>query len=319
MAGLHQIWSLDPNTGFIEVFAGTGAEGIQDGARLLAVTLAQPSAMTTDRVRLYRVDPETSSVRATLLDGTGSVETVVGVGLFDVGDVDGDRSTARLQHPQGLAYVDGTLLVANTYNHKLRSVDAETGAVVTAAGTGDRGWADGAGSSAAFEEPNAVSVIGRFAYIADANNHLIRTYNLDSGEVGAVELSNLSAARLGSIGTLVQVRMETLLVAPGAATVSIVLRAPDGFQLNSPAPSQLTLSTTNAAVAELGESTLNWRTDDIEIVLPIPAVCWGPDSHRHGQWRRVLLPLRRAGVVPHSADRIDRAHHRGARRAGGHD
>ncbi len=272
MAGLHQIWSLNLETGLIEVFAGTRAEGIADGNRRLAATLAQPSGMTTDGVRLYWVDPETSSIRATLLDGTGDVETIVGVGLFDFGDVDGDKATARLQHPQGLAYVDGTLLVADTYNHKLRSVDAETGAVVTAAGTGENGWADGAGASAAFKEPNAVSVIGRLAYIADTNNHLIRTYDLDAGVVGTLELSNLSAASLAFAGTVIRVRLETVPVAPGVSSVSFVLRAPDGFQLNSLAPSHLTLSTSNAAVVELGESTVSWETDDVQIRLPIPTV-----------------------------------------------
>lgn len=272
MAGLHQIWSLDLKTGLIEVFAGTRAEGIQNGNRRLAATLAQPSGMTTDGVRLYWVDPETSSVRATLLDGSGWVETIVGVGLFDFGDVDGDKSTARLQHPQGLAYVDGTLLVADTYNHKLRSVNAETGSVVTAAGTGESGWADGAGSSAAFEEPNAVSLIGRLAYIADTNNHLIRTYDLDTGEVGTLELSNLSAASLAFAGSVIQVHLESVSVAPGVSTVSFVLRAPEGFQLNSLAPSKLTLSSSNAAVVELGESAVSWETDDIQVTLPIPTV-----------------------------------------------
>ncbi len=125
---------------------------------------------------------------------------MVGVGLFDFGDIDGDKSTARLQHPQGIAFLDGRLLVADTYNHKIRSVNAEAGAVTTAAGSGESGWADGDATASA----NAVSLIGRFAYIADTNNHLIRTFDVDSGEVETLMLSNLSAASMTAGGGSLQ-------------------------------------------------------------------------------------------------------------------
>ena len=272
MAGIHQIWSLDLTTNRIEVFAGTREEGIQNGNRLLAATLAQPSGMTTDGVNLYWVDPETSSVRATLLDGNGIVETIVGTGLFDFGDIDGDKVTARLQHPQGLAYVDGILLVADTYNHKIRAVRASDGSVATAAGTGERGWTDAAGVEAEFEEPNAVSMIGRVAYIADTNNHLIRTFDLDTGAVGTIELSNLSAAALNTAGRVTQVYFDAVAVAPGVSTVTLVLQTPEDFKLNSLAPSTLTFASSNSAVVELGESVLTWETDDEQISLPIPSV-----------------------------------------------
>ena len=271
MAGIHQIWTLDLANGTVEVFAGTRAEGIQDGDRLTEATLAQPSGLTTDGARLYWVDPESSSVRATLLDGSGPVETVVGTGLFDFGDVDGDRLTARLQHPQGIAFADGILIAADTYNHKLRGVDPATGQTTTLAGTGDRGWADGSAAESAFDEPNSVSVFGDIAYIADTSNHLVRTYDLDSGSVATLALSNLGAASVTGPGQLIQVHIESDPVAAGVSTLDLTLRAPDGFHLNSLAPSKLTLTSSNAAVVELGESVITWETDDPGIVLPIPS------------------------------------------------
>ncbi len=42
MAGIHQLWRLDLQTGTIEVFAGTSHEGIEDGPRRIMATLAQP-------------------------------------------------------------------------------------------------------------------------------------------------------------------------------------------------------------------------------------------------------------------------------------
>lgn len=53
MAGTHQIWALNLEDGRINVFAGTRAEGIQNGNRLTSATIAQPSGLTTDGQRLY--------------------------------------------------------------------------------------------------------------------------------------------------------------------------------------------------------------------------------------------------------------------------
>ncbi|MEO6575569.1 MAG: hypothetical protein ABIP89_17095, partial [Polyangiaceae bacterium] len=81
--------------------------------------------------KLYVADSETSAVRELDL-ATKQVRTVVGRGLFDFGDVDGPRDVALLQHCIGLtATKSGDLVVADTYNHKLRRVDPASGRVST--------------------------------------------------------------------------------------------------------------------------------------------------------------------------------------------
>ena len=51
----------------------------------------------------------------------GRVETLVGTGLFAWGSEDGDRATARLQHPLGVAALaGGSIAVADTFNSLLR-------------------------------------------------------------------------------------------------------------------------------------------------------------------------------------------------------
>lgn len=94
-AGNHQIWTASNRGDSLAVFAGTGAEGIEDGARRQA-TLAQPEGLTADGDDLYWVDAEASAVRRTRLDGGGPVETLVGTGLFDFGDLDGVGGQARI-------------------------------------------------------------------------------------------------------------------------------------------------------------------------------------------------------------------------------
>ncbi|MEZ6071614.1 MAG: hypothetical protein R3C10_15455 [Pirellulales bacterium] len=43
--------------------------------------------------------------------------------LFIFGDVDGSGDEVRLQHPLGVAWYEGVLYVADTYNSKIKAVD----------------------------------------------------------------------------------------------------------------------------------------------------------------------------------------------------
>ena len=62
-----------------------------------------------------------SEVSALRVLRDGEVSTLVGQGLFDWGSDDGDRLTARLQHPLGVAALpDGAIVVADTFNSLLR-------------------------------------------------------------------------------------------------------------------------------------------------------------------------------------------------------
>ena len=130
MAGSHQLAAIDLAAGTIELLAGTGAESILDGAAMES-TFAQPSGLALHGRTLFVADSETSAVRAVDLQ-TMQVRTLVGRGLFEFGDVDGAADVARLQHCLGVARgPDGALVVADTYNDKLRRVDPLTGAVST--------------------------------------------------------------------------------------------------------------------------------------------------------------------------------------------
>jgi hypothetical protein len=85
MAGTHQIWRMDPDSEQVEVYAGSGSEGVQDGPKLSA-SLAQPSGITTDGRDLYFADSEVSALRMIQED---VVTTLIGKGLFVFGDQDG--------------------------------------------------------------------------------------------------------------------------------------------------------------------------------------------------------------------------------------
>ncbi|WP_233542780.1 NHL domain-containing thioredoxin family protein [Kocuria tytonis] len=182
MAGTHQLFSFDPRTGALAVLAGTGDEGLRDGAARES-WFAQPSGLVQDaHGAVWVADSESSALRrvsfpgndaaaspsgpgapraaaapawdvaatdvtaetaaaASSAGGTGSaqdaarevsVESAVGLGLFDFGFRDGPAQEARFQHCLGVTVLpDGSVAVADTYNGAVRRYDPVTREVTT--------------------------------------------------------------------------------------------------------------------------------------------------------------------------------------------
>jgi hypothetical protein len=193
MAGTHQLWSMRLGSGFIVPFAGNGREDLVDGPRE-AASLNQPSGLATDGARLYVADSEASAIRVADLGGEGGVRTLVGEGLFEFGDRDGrGPSEVRLQHPVGVAWGDGILYVADTYNHKVKRLDPATAECRTWLGRGEPGADDGEALAAAFSEPSGLAVAAGRLYVADTNNHAIRVVEIETGLVSTLLLRGLPA------------------------------------------------------------------------------------------------------------------------------
>jgi DNA-binding beta-propeller fold protein YncE len=190
MAGPHQIWVVDLVNGRIYPYAGSGQEGRQDGA-VSEAAFAQPSGLALDGGTLYVADAESNVVRAVALPPVNDVFTLAGGDLFDFGDADGVGDIARFQHPLGVAVHDGLVYVADTYNHKVRVIDPATRRVKTLAGTGASGLKDGPAARAQFAEPGGLSIADGVLYVADTNNHAIRTIDLAAGEVRTLPLRAL--------------------------------------------------------------------------------------------------------------------------------
>ena len=191
MAGPHQIWVIDLLHDQAYPYAGTGEEERRDGA-VGEAAFAQPSGLAIDRDTLFVADAEANTIRSVALPPANRVTTVAGGNLFDFGDRDGAGDHARLQHPLGIAMHDGRVVIADTYNHKIKMLDPSSGKVTTIAGTGQPGHVDGAASRAQFYEPGGVTVAGHIAYVADTNNHAVRTIDLRSSTVATLTLEGLA-------------------------------------------------------------------------------------------------------------------------------
>ncbi len=181
MAGTHQIWSLDVDTGAVTPFAGTGREGLLNGP-VDQAWFAQSSGLALADGHLYVADSEVSAVRDIDLRSK-MVTTVVGEDLFVFGDQDGEGDVVRLQHPLGITARAGMLFLADSYNHKIKRVDPRHRAVTTWLGSGIAGRADGLRTVASFREPGGVCAGVNGLYIADTNNHRIAVADWATGVV----------------------------------------------------------------------------------------------------------------------------------------
>lgn len=193
MAGHHQIWTFDLKRNALDPYAGNGLENIRDGTLgpMGQANLAQPSGLASDGKTLYVADSEVSAIRAMPLDGKGIVSTIVGMGLFEFGDVDGVGNKVRLQHPLGVAFHEGKLYVADTYNSKIKVIDPAKRSAQTFLGGQEVGWLAGP----LFSEPAGLSIANGKLYVADTNAHRIRVVNLQTKAVTTLELEGVEAPK----------------------------------------------------------------------------------------------------------------------------
>ncbi len=206
MAGVHQLWTYDPESATVRVAAGTTNEGLVDGPASDA-WFAQPSglAVSADGERLWVADSETSALR--WVDRDGQVRTAVGEGLFDFGHRDGAAGQALLQHPLGVtALPDGSVAISDTYNHALRRYDPASGEVTTLA-TDVR------------EPSDAVLVDGDLVVVESARHRLTRL-RLPEEAVRVADRAH-------------RTRRAATEIAPGALRLDVVFEAPAGQKLDT--------------------------------------------------------------------------------------
>ncbi len=277
MAGPHQIWSHKLGTDTIQPYAGSGREDIRNGT-LAESALAQPSGLATDGKNLFVVDSEGSAVRQIttnprndLADPTGDVTTVVGTSnlpggrsLFEFGDVDAVGAEARLQHPLGIAYHNGGLLVADSYNHKIKHVDLKTKKSTTWLGTGKAG--DGT-VPPQLSEPAGLCLANEKLYIADTNNHRVTVVDLATKSMKILLIDGLTPPpppkqdETAAAGSAVAVPVQTVATGDGIE-FSVVLTVPEEYKLNPDVPVTYRL-TTEGEQALFAADDLNVRDEAV--------------------------------------------------------
>lgn len=159
------------SSGVVSTLAGSSA-GYFDNAQGAAAKFDVPTGVAVDmQGNVYVADAGNNCIRK--VTPSGAVSTFAG--STSSGYADGSGGTAKFFNPNALA-VDrkGNIYVADFANMRIRMI-TPSGLVSTLAGNGTRGYADGDGTIAEFDQPTSVAVDGAGnVYVADYSNERIR-------------------------------------------------------------------------------------------------------------------------------------------------
>lgn len=194
-----------------------GARGFRDG-RGAEARFDTPSGIALDGTGAVIVaDTANNAIRRVTADG--QVTTIAGGGA--PGFADGDARLARFNGPVGVAVdlQDGRILVADTYNDRVRVIDRR-GVVVTIAGSA-RGFQDGAASAALFDTPSGIAVApDGTIVVADSGNGAIRLIDA----LGSVTTPSHAPGLSAPVSVAVDERSEVFVADERGRIVGFPLR-----------------------------------------------------------------------------------------------
>lgn len=158
--------------------------------------LQTPSAIVFDKNGDLIV-ADTGSHTIKRIDGSGKISILAGI-EGQIGDLDGPAASTLFNAPIGLAVmVDGSIVVADTYNDKIKLIKDD---VVTTLAGSTRGFAEGVGAAAKFDTPCGVAAIPTVGIIvADTLNSRLRLISPD-GTVSTLAGGGDSDVRDGTLG-----------------------------------------------------------------------------------------------------------------------
>ncbi|MBI4749734.1 MAG: IPT/TIG domain-containing protein [Acidobacteria bacterium] len=186
----HRIRRIDAQTQIITTIAGTGAQDFTgDDGPALEASLAAPMGMAVDALNhLFLVDSINCRIRR--VDAiTGIITTMAGNGEAAFHGDSGPAINASLYYPTGVA-VDspGNIFIADSFNNRVRRVDAASKIITTFAGDGQFDFDDGGpATEAGLDFPTDVAVdTQNNLLIADSNHHVIRRVSASTHIISTV-------------------------------------------------------------------------------------------------------------------------------------
>ena len=207
-------WAQPADEWIIETVAG--GSFARDGGTAVRAWLRFPNgAAVDDAGNLYIAD--TGNHRIRKVDASGVISTVAGSGKWGgYGGDGGPALQARLFAPSGVAADGaGNLYIADSWNHRIRKVDA-AGNISTVAGSGRDGYSGDGGPAlrAQLAEPWDAAADGAGnLYIADTGNNRIR--KVDAAGVISTVAGSGETGYSGDGGAAVRARLSH----PGDVTV----------------------------------------------------------------------------------------------------
>ena len=169
----RRIRKVDMKTKIVTTVAGNGEKGVpKDGEDALTQPLVDPRAQAVDRDgNIWILERGGHALR--VVDAKGTIRTVAGTGKAGMGT--GQALDAAMNGPKHLCIdKDGSVLIADTENHRIVRFNPKDGTLSLVAGTGKKGKSLGDGDplKAEFNQPHGVIVHPKTGdiYISDASN-----------------------------------------------------------------------------------------------------------------------------------------------------
>jgi NHL repeat-containing protein len=169
---------------------GSGA----DGSKATEARLVAPFGVGFDPAGNMLI-VELSGERLRRVDRQGILTTVAGTGQKGDGGDGGPAAQAQFNGMHSLAVAPGgDVYLADTWNNRVRKIDAKTGIITTIAGTGQKGYSGDGGPAVQAQFGGIYCVAlspgidarGERLYLADLDNRRIRMVDLKTGIVTTV-------------------------------------------------------------------------------------------------------------------------------------
>jgi sugar lactone lactonase YvrE len=189
-AAMNQVFRVD-RSGNLNLVAGTGVPGFSgDGGPATRANLNWPVGVAVDaHGNLFIADNGNARIRR-VDAATGIITTVAGDGTQGFSGDGGPATSASFSLPYGVV-VDalGNLFIPDTYNNRVRRVDAASGIITTVAGDGTEGFSGDGGpaTSGSLNWPFGIALDANGnLFIADTSNNRIRRVDAVTGIITTV-------------------------------------------------------------------------------------------------------------------------------------
>lgn len=165
-------------SGIITTIAGTpGQSGYSgDGGNATSARLDTPVAIAIDHDGTIYFSDHSSVIRR--ISPSGKISTIAGTGEEGYSGDGGKATDAKLLAPKGIAIAtDGSIIIADSGNNRIRRIVPETGVIDTIAGTGEAGYSGDGGLAvnAKLSNPQGVATgsNGKI-YVAESGSSVVR-------------------------------------------------------------------------------------------------------------------------------------------------
>lgn len=158
--------------------------------------------------------------------------------------MDGVQLVAKLQHPLGVAYnaKDHVLFVADTYNHKIKTIDLSTNECKTCV------IKNAVGNVTEFNEPGGMCLSPNcdLLYVCDTNNHTIECVNLEKMTSQTLKLLFNTTAQRIDLGNQIKLPVTFKIQPTGAKILlNFTLKPEPGVKFTDDAPQKWSVQLPN--------------------------------------------------------------------------